>query len=86
LIKILGKELASKINKEVMPSTGFIRLAIKDDHGDAKDLSIKQIQYTMNNGLRKRLIGIKIQNLDEVISFMNKKLLENQALVSMTIF
>lgn len=86
MIKVLGKELASKIDKEIMPSTGFIRLAIKDDHGDAKDLSIKQIQYTMNNGLKKRLIGIKIQNLDEVISFMNKKLLENQALLTLTNF
>jgi len=69
-----------------MPSTGFIRLAIKDDYGDVKDLTIQQIKNVLNNGLKKRLIGIKIQNLDEVIGFMNKKLLENQALLTMTSF
>jgi len=86
LVKFLGEILANKIDKEVMPSTGFIRLAIKDDYGDVKDLTIQEIKNVLNNGLRKRLSGIKIQNLDEIISFLNKKLLENQALLTMTKF
>ncbi|MFX1277675.1 MAG: hypothetical protein ACFFAT_21860, partial [Promethearchaeota archaeon] len=60
LIKFLGEKLAKKINKAVMPSTGFIRLALKDDHGTNKDLSIKDIKHTLDNGLRKRLNAINI--------------------------
>lgn len=86
MIKFLGENLAKKINKDVMPSTGFIRLALKDDHGMNKDLSIKDIKHTLESGLRKRLNAINIQEIDEIINFLNKKLLENQALLTMTKF
>ena len=86
MIKFLGEKLAGKIDKPVMPSTGFIRLAIKDDHGTAQDLSIQQLKHTLDNGLKKRLTTIKIQNLDEIISYLTKELLENQALLTMTKF
>ena len=69
-----------------MPSTGFIRLAIKDDHGTAQNLSIQQIKHTINNGLRKRLTFIRIQNIDEIVIYLTKELLNNQALLTMTKF
>ena len=55
-----------------MPSTGFIRLAIKDDHGNVKDLSIEQIKHTLNHGLKNRLIGIKIQNATNIKIYESK--------------
>jgi len=73
LIKFLGEKLAKKIDS-------------KDDHGTSQDLTIQKIKHTLDNGLRKRLTSIKVQNLDEVIEYLTKKLLENQALLTMTNF
>lgn len=86
MIKFLGEKLAQKIDKKVMPSTGFIRLAIRDDYGTSKDLSIQNIKHSLENGLKERLKKINIQNIDEIISYLVRILLENQALLSMTNF
>ncbi|NHI94126.1 MAG: hypothetical protein EAX96_16670 [Candidatus Lokiarchaeota archaeon] len=86
IISFLGERLAEKINKSVMPTTGFIRLSIKDEFGE--DIKIKQLTYqqfrkVIENSLRKRLENIHVSNLDKIISDMLIELKNNQSLLTM---
>ncbi|MFX1237034.1 MAG: hypothetical protein ACFFAS_13545 [Promethearchaeota archaeon] len=82
IIKLLGKKLATKINTKVMPSIGFIRLALKDDYGEIETLSVEKLIYTIKNGLRKRLEAIHFENVNEIVGYLLKELIDNQSLIT----
>ncbi|MFX1274237.1 MAG: hypothetical protein ACFFBP_21730 [Promethearchaeota archaeon] len=86
IIQFLGQKLAAKIDKPLMPSKGIIRLAIKDDHGEFKNMTFDKLKYSLKNGLKKRLESINISNSDEVCNYLLKELISNQSLLTMAKF
>lgn len=85
LINILGESLAGQTKLGSMPSKGFIRLAIKDDFGD-KNIDIKDLKYMLKNGLKNRLIKLKVPNYDDVLLHLEHTLMENQSVLTLSNF
>ena len=86
IISFLGERLSGKIKKAVMPTTGFIRLSIKDEFGsdvNTKKLTYKDFKQVIQNSLKQRLKNIKVANLDTVIQEMLTDLQDNQSLLTM---
>ena len=86
IITFLGEKLSKKINKELMPTKGFLRLAIKDQFG--MDVKIKNLTYqdfkkVFQTTLKKRLKAIEVSNLDEIIEYLTNELKNNQSLLTM---
>ena len=82
LIRYFGNILAKKINRKEMPARGLIRLAIRLDFGDKdpEKLSYEDFLHLFNNGLKKKLEIIDVQNIDQVIKEMIAELTSKQSL------
>ena len=68
-----------------MPSTGLIRLAIKDEFKSnvkVNQLTYEDFQRIFQNSLKKRLENIGITNLDAIIEEMLFELKNNQSLLT----
>ena len=86
LISFLGEILSKKINKPVMPSTGLIRLAVKDEFKSnvkVNQLTYEDFQRIFQNSLKKRLEYLGITNLDTIIEELLIELKTNQSLITM---
>ena len=86
-IRVMGEILAEKIKKEVMPSRGLIRLAIKKDlpEKDINKLSYKDFLFVFQNGLKEKLELIRVPNVEKVIDEMISELKLKQSLITISI-
>jgi hypothetical protein len=86
LIKSLGVVLADKINISPPATRGLIKLAIKDELGPftvVQTVNLKDMQKTINNSLKKRLVKLAIQDVEMIIESLLTHLKENQSLITM---
>jgi len=86
LIKSLGVVLADKINISPPATRGLIKLAIKDELGPftvVQTVNLEDMQKTINNSLKKRLVKLAIQDVEMIIESLLTHLKENQSLITM---
>lgn len=86
VVNFLGPKLSEIINKDVLPCKGLIRFAIKDAGKNPNSLTYKEINEIVNNELKIRLDQVNIHELDQVISKLNKIIIKNQSVFTMSIF
>ncbi|MHA1490585.1 MAG: hypothetical protein ACTSRI_13135 [Promethearchaeota archaeon] len=81
----MGEFLSKEIKKDLNLSIGLIYISIKDDFPDINQdkLSFKNYKYVLQNGLKKRLITLKISNYDEIINKMLEFISEHQSLLTL---
>ncbi len=79
-VSFLGEKLAIEINIEPIAGKGLIRLAIKDDLGEAQDINIQKLRKVIKNGLKNRLEKINVENVNSVITKLDSLLISNQSL------
>ena len=86
IIKSLGETLANKINISPTAARGLIKLAIKDEVGAftlVNKVNFKELQKTIQNSLKKRLINLTIQDVDIIIESLLTQLNKIQSLITM---
>jgi hypothetical protein len=86
IITLLAEKLASKIGMTPTATRGLLKLSIKDEVGPFKP--IEQLDYDdlmemINHSLKKRLDAIKADNINLIIEYLAKTLIENQSLITM---
>ncbi len=86
VVNFLGPKLSKIINKNVSPCKGLIRFAIKDAGKNPNLLTYKEINEIINNELKIRLDQVNIPELDQVILQLNKIIVKNQSVFTMSIF
>ena len=86
VVNFLGPKLSALISKDVLPCKGLIRFAIKDAGKNPNSLTYKDINEIVNNELKIRLDQVNIPELDQVITQLNKIIIENQSVFTMSIF
>ena len=86
VVKFLGPKLSKLICKDVLPCKGLIRFAIKDAGKNPTLLTYKEINEIVNNELKNRLDQVSIPELDQVISQLNKIIIKNQSVFTMSIY
>ena len=85
-VNFLGPKLSVLIGKDVLPCKGLIRFAIKDAGKNPTFLTYKEINEIVNNELKTRLDQVNIPDLEQVISELNKFVIKNQSVFTMSIF
>ena len=85
VVNFLGPKLSKIISKNVSPCKGLIRFAIKDAGKNPNLLTYKDINEIVNKELRIRLDQVNIPELDQVISQLNKIIIKNQSVFTMSI-
>jgi len=85
IIKLLGNNLAEKINISSPAGRGLIKLAIKDEVGPFKPLN--QLEFidfknSIANSLKMRLEQLEISSTSEIIDLLLDKLTKNQSLIT----
>jgi len=85
IVNFLGPKLSEIIRKDVSPCKGLIRFAIKDAGKNPNLLTYKDINEIVNKELRIRLDQVNIPELDQVISQLNKIIIKNQSVFTMSI-
>ena len=86
VVNFLGPKLSALIYKDVLPCKGLIRFAIKDAGKNSTLLTYKDINEIINNELKIRLDQVNIPELDQVISQLNKIIIKNQSVFTMSIY
>lgn len=86
LVNFLGPKLSALIFKDVLHCKGLIRFAIKDAGKNPNSLTYKEINEIVNNELKIRLDQVNIPELDQVISQLNKIIIKNQSVFTMSIY
>lgn len=79
-VSFLGEKLASEINIDPIAGKGLIRLAIKDDLGESHDINIQKLRNVIQNGLKKRLERIDIENVNLIIKKLDNLVVTNQSI------
>ena len=85
LIKLLGNQLAEKINVSSPAGRGLIKLAINDELGPFKPLN--QLEFidfknTIENSLKMRLEKLEISFISEIIDLLLENLTKNQSIIT----
>ena len=85
LIKLLGNQLAEKINVSSPAGRGLIKLAINDELGPFKPLN--QLEFidfknTIENSLKMRLEKLEISSISEIIDLLLENLTKNQSIIT----
>ena len=86
VIKSLGDLLADKISISPTAARGLIKLAIKDELGPftiVSKVNYNEMQKTIQNSLKKRLVNLTIQNEEIIIESMLTHLTKVQSLITM---
>jgi len=86
IVNFLGPKLSALISKDVLPCRGLIRFAIKDAGKNPNLLTYKDINEIINKELKIRLDKVNIPELDQVIAQLNKIIIKNQSIFTMSIF
>ncbi|MHA1720831.1 MAG: hypothetical protein ACTSWX_02385 [Promethearchaeota archaeon] len=86
VVNFLGPKLSELICKEVLPCKGLIRFAIKDAGKKPNLLTYNDINEIINNELKNRLEQVNIPELDQVITKLNRIVIKNQSVFTMSIF
>ena len=88
VVTFLGNMLAQLIHKPVLVSKGFVRLAFKDA-GLALLLSqnaldLMEINFVIENHLKKRLEKLRIENVDDIVSSLSMGMIKSQVILTMS--
>ena len=87
IISLFGGYLSKIISKPIPACRGVFRLAIYDLGYKEKmfdiGLNYDELNQIISNSLKKRLLRLHVINLDEVIIELKRKLMENQAFLTM---
>jgi hypothetical protein len=83
IIDFLGNKVSIYAEKDLLPSKGLVRLAIRDDYGQKSSLSYSEIKHVINNGLKNRLEKIRVSNIDTIVSNLLGEMTEKQSLLMM---
>lgn len=86
IIKSLGDVLADKISISPTAARGLIKLAIKDELGpftNVNKVNFSELQKTISNSLKKRLVNLSIQNEEQITESMLAQLKQIQSLITM---
>ncbi|MFX1239256.1 MAG: hypothetical protein ACFFAS_05605 [Promethearchaeota archaeon] len=89
IITYLSEILSKRINISPIASRGLLKLSIQDELGpfiDFYTINFQGLKASIENALKKRLINLKIENLDEVIELLISELKTNQSLMTMDKF
>ncbi|MBN1802613.1 MAG: hypothetical protein JW891_13960 [Candidatus Lokiarchaeota archaeon] len=87
IIKYLAEVLAQNINISSTATRGLIKLAIRDQLGpfyQFSQITYDDLKKTIQEALRNRLKVLKIQNFEDLTSFLLKELKLNQSLITMS--
>lgn len=85
-VNFLGPKLSALISKDVSPCKGLIRFAIRDACKNPNSLTYKDINEIVNKELKIRLDQVNIPELDQVMSQLNKIIIKNQSVFTMSIY
>ncbi len=85
-VNFLGPKLSALISKDVSPCKGLIRFAIRDACKNPNSLTYKDIIEIVNKELKIRLDQVNIPELDQVMSQLNKIIIKNQSVFTMSIY
>lgn len=85
IISFLREILSKEIKKDMDLSIGLIYISIKEDFPDKPliEMKLNDFKYVFQNGLKKRLKRIKINNYDEIVNRMIKTSTDNQSLLTL---
>jgi len=86
IIKYLADKLAQKVDMTPVAARGLLKLSIKDKVGPFKpynQLNFEDLEQVIQDSLKERLKDINVENVDEIINFLKKKLTDNQSLITM---
>ncbi len=87
IIKYLAEVLAQKINITSTATRGLIKLAIQDQLGPFhpfNQINYEELKNTIQEALKDRLKGLKIQDFEELTELLLKELKLNQSLITMS--
>lgn len=85
IISFFGEKLAKKINKAVLPSSGIIRMAIKDSQKEPSLITVEELRAVFSSSLKDYLHKLRIADVDEVSVHMISELDKNQSLLTMIV-
>lgn len=86
IINVLAEKLGKKIGISPAAARGLLKLAIKDELGsfiNYKNLKYEQLESIIENSLRKRLEKLNIENIDQIINYLEDKKKKYQSLITM---
>jgi len=87
IISLISGILADSIEKPELVCKGLFRLAlIEDDKVDkikSDSLTFDDLEYVIQNGLKNKLMKIRIENIDEIITHLINELVKKQAIFTM---
>ena len=86
VIYIFSEILSKKVDKDLIPTAGLMRLAVKDtfpNKVDYTELNFKEALQVFAKGLKERLEILSIENVDEIVEEMISELKKHQSLFTM---
>ncbi|MCJ7649737.1 MAG: hypothetical protein MUP85_14065 [Candidatus Lokiarchaeota archaeon] len=86
VIKYLGNKLSEFTKISPPGARGLIKLAVKDELGPYKPLqqvTYKELKMTIENALKKRLLSLEINAIDNIIEELLDVLANYQSLIVM---
>ncbi|MFX0102292.1 MAG: hypothetical protein ACFFCS_22195 [Candidatus Hodarchaeota archaeon] len=88
LINNIGKVLSKAIDKPILPSIGLIRQSLKDQFGaiiNLSQLKYQDIKNAFSISLKKRLLDLNIQDVDDVVRKMINELDKNKDILTIAV-
>ena len=86
VIYIFSEILSKKVDKDLIPTAGLMRLAVKDtfpNKVDYTELNFKEALQVFAKELKERLEILSIENVDEIVEEMISELKKHQSLFTM---
>ncbi len=81
--RFLGKILSEKTGKKIMPCTGIFRICANEADKNIDLISVSEIKAIVNMELKERLNLWGIEDIDDIINYINSKLIENRSIFAM---
>lgn len=87
IINYLGYILANELDISPAAARGLLKLAIKDQFGPYKpilELQLNDFKKIVADALKNRLIDLKVKDLEKLLEFIERELIINQSLITIT--
>ena len=85
IIKYIAEKLSERIDLTPAAGRGLIKLAIQEEYGIYKQLSIlsfDNFKKIIQGPIKQRLINLKIDNFEEIVEFLLNSLIKSQSLIT----
>ena len=88
IVDLVGSIISSELNKPELVCKGLFRFAVRDDNLldklENNSLNFEEVKYVINNGLRRKVEKLRIQDVDKKIKRILKNVTMRQAFFTMT--